>query len=239
MEKLLDLHCHTISSGHAYSSLEEMINGAKRNGVKVIGISDHAPSMPGSTHKYFFQNLIVVPNEVDGTIVLKGVEANIIDFDGKVDMTDKEMDHLDYAIASFHPPCIGFGTIEENTNAILEVMKNPKVKVIGHPDDSRYPLDYEKVVKAAKKEDVALEVNNSSLNPGSFREGAHGNVETFLKLCKENGTKVIFGSDSHISFDVGAFHNCLDAVKKVDFPMELVVNYNKDLINNLVGREIL
>ena len=239
MEKLLDLHCHTISSGHAYSSLEEMINGAKRNGVKVIGISDHAPSMPGSTHKYFFQNLIVVPSEVDGTIVLKGVEANIIDFDGKVDMTDKEMDHLDYAIASFHPPCIGFGTIEENTNAILEVMKNPKVKVIGHPDDSRYPLDYEKVVKAAKKEDVALEVNNSSLNPGSFREGAHGNVETFLKLCKENGTKVIFGSDSHISFDVGAFHNCLDAVKKVDFPMELVVNYNKDLINNLVGREIL
>lgn len=239
MEKLLDLHCHTISSGHAYSSLEEMINGAKRNGVKVIGISDHAPSMPGSTHKYFFQNLIVVPNEVDGTIVLKGVEANIIDFDGKVDMTDKEMDHLDYAIASFHPPCIGFGTIEENTNAILEVMKNPKVKVIGHPDDSRYPLDYEKVVRAAKEEDVALEVNNSSLNPGSFRKGAHENVETFLKLCKDNGTKVIFGSDSHISFDVGAFHNCLDAVKKVDFPMELVVNYNKDLINNLVGREIL
>lgn len=239
MEKLLDLHCHTISSGHAYSSLEEMIQGAKRNGVKVLGISDHAPSMPGSTHRYFFQNLIVLPDEVDGVILLKGVEANIIDFDGNIDMTDKELDHLDYAIASFHPPCIDFGTIEENTNALLNIMKNPKVKVIGHPDDSRYPLDYELVVKAAKQEDVALEVNNSSLNPGSFREGAHGNVETFLKLCKENKTKVIFGSDSHISFDVGAFHNCLEAAKKVNFPMELVVNYNTELINNLVGRKIL
>ncbi len=239
MEKLLDLHCHTISSGHAYSTLEEMIQGAKRNGVKVLGISDHAPTMPGSTHKYFFQNLIVLPNEVDGITLLKGVEANIIDFDGTIDMTDSQMDHLDYAIASFHPPCIDFGTKEENTNAILNVMKIPKVKVIGHPDDSRYPLDYEKVVKAAKQEDVALEVNNSSLNPGSFREGAHGNVETFLKLCKENKTKVIFGSDSHISFDVGDFHNCLDAAKRVDFPMELVVNYNADLINNLVGREVL
>lgn len=239
MEKLLDLHCHTISSGHAYSSLEEMIQGAKRNGVKVLGISDHAPTMPGSTHRYFFQNLIVLPDEVDGVILLKGVEANIIDFDGNIDMTEKELNHLDYAIASFHPPCIDFGTIEENTNAILNIMKNPKVKVIGHPDDSRYPLDYELVVKAAKQEDVALEVNNSSLNPGSFREGAHGNVETFLKLCKENKTKVIFGSDSHISYDIGAFHNCLKAAKKVDFPMELVVNYNPELINNLVGRKIL
>ena len=239
MEKLLDLHCHTISSGHAYSSVEEMIQGAKRNGVKVIGISDHAPNMPGSPHKYYFQNLIVLPKEVDGVIVLKGVEANIIDFEGNIDMTSKELDHLDYAIASFHPPCIDFGTIEENTNAVLNVMKNPKVKVIGHPDDSRYPLDYEKVVKAAKENDVALEVNNSSLNPGSFRIGAHENAAHFLKLCKKNETKVIFGSDSHISFDVGAFHNCLELAKKVDFPMELVVNYNKDLINNLVGKEIL
>ena len=239
MEKLLDVHCHTISSGHAYSSLEEMIQGAKRNGVKVIGISDHAPTMPGSTHKYFFQNLIVLPKEVDGVIVLKGVEANIIDFDGAIDMTDKELDHLDYAIASFHPPCIYFGDIEQNTNAVINAMKHPKVKIIGHPDDSRYPLDYERVVKAAKENDVALEVNNSSLNPGSFRVGAHENAATFLKLCKESGTKVIFGSDSHISFDVGSFDNCLELVKKVDFPMELVINYDKDLINNFVGREIL
>lgn len=239
MEKLLDLHCHTISSGHAYSSLEEMVSGAKRNGVKVIGISDHAPTMPGSTHRYFFQNLIVVPEEIDGVRVLKGVEANLIDFEGNIDMTDKELEHLDYAIASFHPPCIDFGTIEENTQAVINVMKNPKVKVIGHPDDSRYPLDYERVVKAAKENDVALEVNNSSLNPGSFRIGAHENVATFLKLCRENQTKVIFGSDAHISFDVGSFHNCLDLVKKVDFPMELVVNYNKNLINELIGREVL
>lgn len=239
MEKFLDLHCHTITSGHAYSTLEEMVQGAKRKDLKVIGISDHAPTMPGSTHKYFFQNLIVVPKEIDGIRVLKGVEANIIDFEGTLDLTDKELSHLDYAIASFHPPCIDFGCIEENTKAIINVMKNPKVKVIGHPDDSRYPLDYEKVVGAAKENNVALEVNNSSLNPGSFRVGAHDNASTFLKLCKDKNVPVIFGSDSHISFDVGDFHNCLELVKKLDFPMELVVNYNKELINNLIGKEIL
>lgn len=239
MKKLLDLHCHTISSGHAYSTVEEMIRGAKRNDVAVIGISDHAPSMPGSTHKYFFQNLIVLPRELDGVKILRGVEANIVDYEGNIDMTERELQHLDYAIASFHPPCIPFGDIEQNTNAVVNAMENPHVKVIGHPDDSRYPLDYERVVKAAKKNNVALEVNNSSLNPGSFRIGAHENAAYFLKLCKESKTKVIFGSDSHISFDVGSFDNCLEVAKSVDFPMELVVNYNKDLVNELVGREVL
>ena len=118
-------------------------------------------------------------------------------------------------------------------------MENPYVKVIGHPDDSRYPLNYERVVLAAKKNNVALEVNNSSLNPGSFRIGADENATLFLKLCKENNTKIIFGSDAHISFDVGAFHNCLKIAEKVDFPKELIVNYNEELINELVGRKIL
>lgn len=239
MKKLLDLHCHTLSSGHAYSTLEEMIQGAKRNGVKVMGMADHAPTMPGAPHRYFFQNLIVLPKEVDGVTILKGVEANIIDFDGNIDMAEDELKKLDYAIASFHPPCIDFGTLEENTNAVLNVMKNPHVKVIGHPDDSRYPLDYEQVVKAAKENNVALEVNNSSLNPGCFRIGAHENVAVFLKLCKENNTKIIFGSDSHISFDVGAFHNCLEAVEKADFPKELIINYSSELINDLIGRKVL
>ncbi|AFS79722.1 PHP domain-containing hydrolase [Gottschalkia acidurici 9a] len=239
MKALMDLHCHTINSGHAYSTLEEMIAGAKRKDIKVLGISDHAPSMPGGAHKYFFQNTIVWPREIDGLILLRGIEANIIDYDGNIDIDEDTLKKLDYAIASFHPPCIDPGCIDKNTNAIINVIKNPYVKIIGHPDDSRYPLDYELVVKAAKEHNVALEVNNSSLNPGSFRVGANENVKNFLNLCKENKTKVIFGSDSHISYDVASFHNSLSIAEQVGFPMELIVNYNKDLINDLIGKTIL
>ncbi len=63
-------------------------------------------------------------------------------------------------------------------------MKNPRVNIIGHPDDSRYPLDYEKIVKAAKENKVMLEINNSSLTPGSFRDGAKENIQTMLKFAK-------------------------------------------------------
>ena len=57
----LDLHTHTIVSGHAYSTLNENIAAAKQHGLKIYGISDHAPKMPGSTHLFYFRNLHVVP----------------------------------------------------------------------------------------------------------------------------------------------------------------------------------
>ena len=51
---------------------------------------------------------------------------------------------LDYAIASLHQPCIKSGTmIPQNTDAYLGAMKNPAIHIIGHPDDSRYPIDYD------------------------------------------------------------------------------------------------
>jgi len=239
MKTLIDLHCHSISSGHAYSTIEEMIAQAKNKNLKVLGISDHAPSMPGSPHMYYFFNLSVLPREIDGLILLKGVEVNIIDYEGNIDMPVDALEKLDYAIASLHPPCIDPGTIEENTNAVINAMKNPYIKVIAHPDDSRYPLNHDAIVSTAREYNVALEINNSSLKPISFREGAHKNVKAILKLCKEHKVKVIFGSDAHFSTAVGEFPYCIDVAEEVDFPKELIINYNKEAINDLIGEDIL
>ena len=65
--------------------------------------------------------------------------------------------------------CLEPGTKEENTNATIKAMDHELVKIIGHPDDGRYELDYEEVVKKAKEKNILLEVNNSSINPNSFR----------------------------------------------------------------------
>lgn len=58
------------------------------------------------------------------------------------------------------------------------------MKIIGHPDDDRFPLDYEKLVKAAAKEKVALEVNNSSFSPRTGRLNADKNLPVMLSFCK-------------------------------------------------------
>ncbi|WP_270670172.1 phosphatase [Paraclostridium bifermentans] len=230
MNAIIDLHCHTIASGHAYSTLKENIDEAKLKGLKYVGVSDHAPNMPGSTHPFYFGNLGVIKEEINGVKVLKGIEANIMDFDGNIDIPSDVVGKLDYVIASFHPPCINPGNIHENTKAILNVMENKEVKIIGHLDDSRYPVDYEKVVVKAKETNTLLEINNSSLRTNSFRVGAIENAKILLNLCKKHDVKVVLGSDAHIYYQVGNFENCTKILEEVNFPGNLVVNFNEEYI---------
>ncbi|MGL5652368.1 MAG: phosphatase [Paraclostridium sp.] len=230
MNAIIDLHCHTIASGHAYSTIKENIDEAKSKGLKYVGVSDHAPNMPGSTHPFYFGNLGVIKEEINGVKVLKGIEANIMDFDGNIDIPSDVVGKLDYVIASFHPPCITPGNIHENTKAILNVMENEEVKIIGHLDDSRYPVDYEKVVVKAKETNTLLEINNSSLRPNSFRVGAIENAKVLLNLCKKHEVNVILGSDAHIYYQVGSFENCTKILEEVNFPGNLVVNFNEEYI---------
>ena len=215
MKPIIDLHCHTIASGHAYSTLKENIDEAKEKGLKYLGVSDHAPEMPGSTHPFYFGNLGVIKEEINGIKILKGIEANIIDFYGNLDIPEDVVGK------------------EENTKAVLCAMENEEVKIIGHLDDSRYPVDYEKVVKKAKETNTLLEINNSSLRPNSFRVGATQNAQELLSLCKKYNVKVILGSDAHIYYQVGAFENCERILKEVDFPGNLVVNYSEEYIKEI------
>lgn len=235
MKALIDLHTHTIVSGHAYSTVQENIQAAIKQGLKYLGISEHAPKMPGGPHPFYFHNIHCIPREVDGLKILRGIEANIIDYNGNIDVEDDMLKHIDYIIASLHTPCINPGNKQENTNAILSVMDKDKVKIIGHLDDSRFKVDYEPIIKKAKEKNILLEVNNSSLKPTSFREGAWENIATMLELCKQYNAKVILGTDSHISYDIGKFVFAEQIIQKLDFPSELVINYNEEQIVELLN----
>ena len=48
MKTLLDVHTHTIASGHAFSSLQEMTMAAKEKGLEILGITEHGPHIPGT-----------------------------------------------------------------------------------------------------------------------------------------------------------------------------------------------
>ncbi len=228
MRLIMDLHTHTTASGHAYSTLTENIMAAKKNGLKILGVSDHAPMMPGSTHSFHFGNLRIIPEYVEGIRVLKGVELNILNEAGEVDLGGKDVETLDYGIASIHVPCFSDLGRDGNTLATINTMKNPLVKIIGHPDDGRFPLDYEKLVKAAKEHHVLLEVNNSSLKPTSYRENAADNYKIMLKLCAEYGVSIIFGSDAHFTSDIGNFEKAMAFCEEIGFPKELIVNTSEE-----------
>jgi putative hydrolase len=232
MKQLIDLHVHTISSGHAYSTLQEVIQYAQSNGLPMVGISDHAPGMPGGAHLFHFLNMRILPKVIDEVRVLRGIEVNIMDHQGNIDVDQRTLDMTEYAIASLHPPCIPFGDIKTNTETLIKVMSIEGIQVIGHPDDERYPLDYDALAYAAKEHNVLLEINNSSMNGFSARSNSKEIIKELLTACKRHNTHVIFGSDAHISFDVGNFTYCKEIVEECDFPMELVVNHQADKLKH-------
>ena len=224
MDFELDVHTHTIASGHAYGTLTEMAKEAAVRGLKLLGITEHTHNMPGTCDDLYFVNLRVVPREMFGIRLMLGAELNIMDYEGTVDLPDWIIDRLDLRIASIHGNLYQFGTMEENTAAVLGAMRNPKIDIIGHPDDGRFPTDYETLVCAAKEHHVLLEVNNSSFSPGCNRKNSRENAISMLEYCRKYQVPVVLDSDAHCEVDVGNHRFAHSLLEEISFPEELVVN---------------
>ncbi len=224
MNDILDLHTHTIVSGHAYNTLYEMIHAAASKGLKLLGVTEHAPRIPGACHPFYFLNFKVIPRQIQGIRLMMGCELNIIDHEGNIDLEPRYQKSLDLGIASIHDPCYTCGTVAQNTAAYLGAMKNPAVQIIGHPDDGRFPADYETLVCAAKENHVLLELNNSSLAPGCNRKNSRQNMISILEYCLQYQVSVILDSDAHCEADVGNHAYLHSLLEEMQFPEELVVN---------------
>ena len=230
------LHTHTVASGHAYCTIKEMAKTASEKGLSMLGISDHGPAMKGSITDVYFYNLRIIPRELYGVELLIGAELNIVDYDGTTDVEERGKRNLDYAIASLHTLCIKPGTREENTRAIVKAMENPYVNIIGHPDDKRYPLDYEQVVRAAKENRVLLELNSASLDPNGIRRDCRDLDAEMLKCCEKFDAPVIFGSDAHFDDRIAFFDRQISLVEEVGFPKELVMNDKPELLRSYLNK---
>ena len=228
MEYLLDVHTHTLASGHAYNTMTEMVEAAAEKGLKILGIADHAPLMPGTCHEFYFQNLVAVNREYYlekyGVKLLLGAELNIVDYRGRVDLPEPTLKRLDYCVASMHRPCLKYGSREENTQAAISVMDNPHVKILGHCDNPRFPADYEKLAFEARKQNVIFEINEASLAPYSYRGDTRSNNREILRCCRKYRLPVILSSDSHGKEHVGDFTYAADFVHQEMFPENLILN---------------
>lgn len=235
MQIRVDTHSHSIMSGHAYSSIKEMVAAASLNGLEALAITEHAPDMPGTCGEYYFQNYRVIPKEQQGVRVLMGAELNILDESGAVDLPADLIHRLDLVIASVHTPCYrGALTREAVTESYIRAMEQPDIHIIGHPDDARFPVDYKKLVQAAVETGTLLEVNNSSLSKNSFRIGAADNYMEMLRYCMEYGACVVLGSDAHVDIDVGNCKNSLPFLEQINFPEELVANTSFEKLNSFL-----
>ncbi|AJA48075.1 putative phosphatase NT01CX [Clostridium pasteurianum DSM 525 = ATCC 6013] len=223
MKYPIDIHTHTVASGHAYTTLLENAKYASEIGLKILGTTDHAPSMPDAPHEWYFGNFKALPREIYGVTMLYGCEANIVDYDGNIDLPLQRQEQIDIMIASIHDPVMKpVDDPDLNTKAFLNAMNNPNVHIIGHSGNPAFPIHAEELVKKAKEKNVLIEINNSSFIRS--RIGSEKTCSKIARLCKENNVKIILNSDAHSCFSIGNFDAALKILKDIDMPEELIIN---------------
>jgi DNA polymerase (family 10) len=194
-----DLHMHTTASDGA-CSIEEMVAEAKRRGYQYIAITDHSKSQfqaNGLKADRLIEHIAaihaVAKNAAkSGMLVLAGSEVDIL-ADGSLDYEDDLLEKLDWVVASPHAAL----TQESDpaTQRLIRAISNPHVCVIGHPTGRLVPTrrglepDMEKVIFAAARNGVALEINAHY-----YRLDLR---DTHARLAVKAGVPLCINTDAH------------------------------------------
>jgi len=223
----VDVHSHTLASGHAYGTADEMFRAASKKGLKLYGITEHTSGIPGTCTDIYFLNIKVVPRRQYGMEVMLGAEINIRDYKGTLDLDQKYFKFLDVRLAGIHTICYKPGNVSENTEAYLGAIRNPGVDIIVHPDNDKVPADVETLCYAAKENHTLLEINNNSLRLPD-RKGVRNNILKILECCKKINQPVIIGSDAHYMCDIANYDHAEKLIEEAEFPKELILNYSAE-----------
>ncbi|WP_019275807.1 phosphatase [Vibrio coralliilyticus] len=225
MKLVVDTHTHTYASGHAYSTLIENAKLAKEHGLEMFCTTDHAESMPGAPHYWFFSNQRVLPRFIEGVAVIRGVESNILNTKGEVDIHPSTDKNLDWAIASFHEPVFRPSSKEEHTEALINTIRGGRVDALGHLGNPNFDFDFESVLTCAREHNVAIEINNTTLK-GNSRVGSVERCHEIVQIGKKLGVYFTTGSDAHFCQDVGNLSLVSDLMDDVGIDSARVITYS-------------
>lgn len=228
LHTIADLHTHTLASTHAYSTAREMAESAREKGLCVIALTDHARTMPGSPGPWFFSALREMPALYRGVVLLAGMETNIIDLDGTLDIDDRERETLDWVVASIHDlglPGLQNPTVEKCTALYMNVAHDPAVNVIGHSGSPKFRYDYETVIPEFGRCGKLVEINSHSFD---VRQSSIPNCREIALCCKKHGVPVLVSSDAHNETQVHDHRAALEMLEEIDFPEELIVNASRE-----------
>lgn len=234
MKILADYHTHTVFS-HGKGTIEDNVKVALEKGIEILGISDH--SYRHMTYGVKKSDIPVMREEIDmlnekypNIKILLGLECNVLDDKGNIDVDDDDRKFLDYVMAGYHfgskPTSLVAAlnhfdnyTIKSekakiyNTNAVINAMKNNDIFCITHPGD-KGDVYIEEIAKIAFETDTRLEINSSHrfLNVNQIQNIKHIN------------NKFIIGSDAHAPIKVGNFNLAMKTVRESGLDVSLIEN---------------
>jgi DNA polymerase (family 10) len=197
-----DVHMHTVTTD-GRNTIEEMAEAAKERGYQYMAITDHSKNLAmanGLDDKRAAEHVRVirsVDKEDRGIRVFAGIEVDIL-ADGELDLSDSVLEDMDVVIASVHSHFAQ--EPEQMTERLLRAVENPNISILGHPTGrlllrrDAYKFDLEKVLKAAARRHVAMELNAA---PERLDLS-----DVNLRLAREHGVKVVINTDAHHTTDL-------------------------------------
>ena len=237
----LDLHTHTVYS-HGKGTILENAEAASAAGLSVLGIADHGPG-----HKGFGMKLSDVPSMRKDIEEAKkrfpelnirlGIEANIINRSGALDITKEEAKLFDYVIAGYHYGVFGEEPLRaclvhaggfwyrlsgtqssaaraRNTGLVISAIEQNDIKIISHPGE-KASFDIEAIARCCEKHGVLMEINDhhSCLTTEGIRTAGRFNVSFIL------------GSDAHYPKNVGKVDKALKRAAESGLDLSRIINY--------------
>ena len=240
MRIIADYHTHTIYS-HGKGTIRENVEAAIKQGLKAIGICDHGPGhyLYGVKREKIYKMRKEVDRlnrEYKEIEILLGVEANIVGFDGTIDVDEEIIGMLDILLLGFHygvlfksigdylfmnvinpvSKLVPIGRdkiIERNTEAVIKAIERYPIDIITHPGD-KVKLDIKRLAEAAYKKGVALEINEKH-NELSVEN---------LKIALNTKVDFYINSDAHDPSDVGGVGKSIKRAMEAKIPIHRIRN---------------
>jgi putative hydrolase len=237
---LYDWHTHTKYS-HGSGGVADNVGAAARLGLRGIGVTDHGPGhlLYGFKRSRFAEmrgEIEALKALNEGLEIWMGVEANIVDASGGLDLTPSDLESFDYVIAGYHYGAFGdkplafcgvharnmigdvFGAsskrlLVKNTEMTEKALYSNNIKMLTHPGD-KGPVDLFAVARACAETDTLFEIN-----------ARHRSLtEDGLRAAARSDAKFAVSSDAHSPGGVGEVSRAADLILKAGLDIERVVN---------------
>jgi DNA polymerase (family X) len=190
-----DVHMHTVETD-GKCTIEEMAEAARERGYQYMAITDHTKNLAfanGLDDKRAEEHMRKIRAvKVDGIRIFAGAEVDIL-ADGALDLSDSVLEQMDLVIASVHSHFQQ--EPKQMTERLLRAIENKHVSFIGHPTGrillrrDAYEYDMDAVLKAAAKNQVAMELN---AYPDRLDL-----CDRHLRQAREMGVKIVINTDAH------------------------------------------
>lgn len=245
-----DIHTHTVYSmgpgnrHHGKGTIEENVEAARKRGLSTVGISDHGPghAIYGLDRKKvpeMRKEILRLRKHYPDIEILLGVEANIINASGKLDVKEGEQGQYDYILAGYHYGVFGENPARSsmlhsanllyektgwstrrirnwNTEMTVRALYENPVRLLTHPGD-KGSFDIREIAKACADRGTWMEISTWHKELS---------VEA-IRISAESDATFVISSDAHHPCRVGDFGGGLARAYSAGLDFSRIQNIEK------------